>query len=115
MFIQPIMAPIEGDLEIVDNTVEEVLTESARPTVSGVESVCGEQEKRSEEKSGVEYRMERMEGMLGTLEKEVMKLRGEISERKVEIETVKWELSDALARIDHMSDWTRTQLRSNET
>ena len=115
VFIQPIMAPIEGDMEIVDNTVEEVPSVSVRQTESGVESVCRDQEKRSEGKSGDEYRMERMEGMLGMLEKEAMKLRGGISERKVEIEAVKWELSNALARIDQMSDWARTQLRGADT
>ena len=104
VFIQPTMAPIEGEIEVVDNTIEEVLTESARPTVSGVESVCREQEQRSEEKSGVEYRTERMEGMLGMLEKEVLTLRVGISERKVEVETVKWGLGEALARIERLSD-----------
>ena len=48
----PIMAPIEGDMEVVENTIDEVLSESARPTVSGVESVSREQEGRNEEKDG---------------------------------------------------------------
>ena len=47
VFVQ-IMAPMEGDMEIVDNTVEEVLSESIRKTESGVERVCGDQEKRSD-------------------------------------------------------------------
>ena len=42
-------------------------------------------------------------------------MRGEISERKAEVEVVKWELGDALSRIDQMSDWARTQLRSADT
>ena len=115
VFIQPIMAPIEGDMEIVDNTVEEVLSESIRQTESGVESVCGDQEKRSDRRGGDELCKEKMEGRAAMLEKELMKMKGEISETKAEVEVVKWELGDALSRIDQMSDWARTQLRSADT
>ena len=47
------MANVDGDIEIVDNTVEEVLSESVRKTESGVGSVYENQEKRSERR-GVE-------------------------------------------------------------
>ena len=70
VFIQPIMAPIEGDMEIVDNTVEEVPSESIRQTESGVESVCGDQEKRSDRRSGDELRREKMEARAMMREKE---------------------------------------------
>merc|ERR1711891_345 len=44
-----------------------------------------------------------------------MSLRRECSERKAEIETLKWEVSEAMTRIEHVSDWSRTQIRGNET
>ena len=109
------MAPIDGDVEIVENTIDEVLSESARPTVSAVESISREQEGRNQEREGVEIRVERLEGRLGVLEGDIMSLRRECSERKAEIETLKWEVSEAMTRIEHVSDWSRSQIRGNET
>ena len=112
------MANMDGDIEIVDNTVAEALSESVRKTESRVGSVYENQDKRSEKRGG-EGRCDgaggRLEGRLTMLEKEIMKLKGESSERKAEIEAVKRELGDASSRIAQMSDWARTQLRSADT
>ena len=50
----PIMANMDGDIEIVDNTVEEVLSESVRKTESRVGSMYENQDKRSEKRGGEE-------------------------------------------------------------
>ena len=70
-----IMAPMGGDMEIVDNTVEEVLSDSIRKTESGVGSAYGDQEKRSDKKSGDGLCVERLEARVAMFEKELMKLR----------------------------------------
>ena len=59
--------------------------------------------------------MERMEARAAMLERELMKVKGEVSERKAETDVVRWGLGDALSRIDQMSDWARTQLRSADS
>ena len=110
-----IMAPLEGDIEIVDNTVEEALSGSIRKTESGVGSAYGDQEKRSDKKSGDGLCVARLQARVAMFEKELMKVKGEVSERKAEMDVVKWELGDAFSRIDQMSHWARTQLRSADT
>merc|ERR1711974_478140 len=66
-------------------------------------------------RSGTELREERLEAGVTMLEKELIKMKGEISERKAEMGMAKWELGDASSRIDQMSDWARTQLRSADS
>ena len=85
------MANMDGDIEIVDNTVEEVLSESVRKTESGVGSVYEDQGKRSEKRGGDEVCSgigEKLEIRMVMYEKELVKLKGGNSGRKAELEAV---------------------------
>ena len=120
------MANMDGDIEIVDNTVEEVLPDIARNSrieVGNEEIQMKTSEKRGADES-IKERMstsekrgvgESLKERMSVMEKELMKIKGEVSERRAENEATKWEVEDVSSRVVHMSDWARTQFRSADT